>query len=145
MEICRYVTTRAPVTAVFGYLADFTTTTEWDPGTVRTTLNSGDGAIGTSYENVSRFLGRETRLTYIVEEFAPDSLITFRGENASVVARDTMTFTSTASGGTQVTYSANFAFKGLVRLFVPLFAPAFRRLGDKAERGMRDALDKLVA
>ena len=45
---------------VFAYLSDFTTTTEWDPGTVRTTRESGDGGIGTRYRNVSRFLGRET-------------------------------------------------------------------------------------
>ncbi len=47
---------------VFAYLADFTHTEEWDPGTVRTHRVSGDGGVGTTYANTSRFLGRETDL-----------------------------------------------------------------------------------
>ena len=34
MKIEREVTTSAPPDQVFAYLSDFTTTTEWDPGTV---------------------------------------------------------------------------------------------------------------
>ena len=60
MQIQRTVETAAAPAAVFTYLSDFTTTNEWDPGTVRTTRISGDGGVGTSYRNVSRFAGRET-------------------------------------------------------------------------------------
>lgn len=145
MEISRSLTTPAPAAEVFGYLADFTTTTEWDPGTLRTTLISGDGGVGTTYENLSRFLGRETRLTYVVEEYVPDSRIVLRGENATVVARDTMTFVAAPDGGTRVTYRAVFRFKGLARFVAPLLAPAFRRLGNEAERGLQAALVGLAA
>ena len=43
-----------PLEAVFDYLCDFTTTTEWDPGTVTTVNQRGDGGIGTAYLNTSR-------------------------------------------------------------------------------------------
>jgi len=54
MQICRTMTTPAPVSDVFAYLADFTTTTEWDPGTVSTTLVSGDGSIRDSTRTCRR-------------------------------------------------------------------------------------------
>jgi len=145
MEIRRTVTTPAPVSEVFAYLADFTSTNDWDPGTVRTTRVSGDGTIGTTYENVSRFLGRETQLRYVVEAYVPESVIVLRGENATVVAQDSMTFVPTAEGGTYLTYLARFTFKGAARLVAPFLAPAFRRLGDEAERGLSQALDRLAA
>ncbi|MGN6751616.1 MAG: SRPBCC family protein [Intrasporangium sp.] len=145
MEIERTVTTAAPPGAVFRYLADFTTTTEWDPGTVRTTRVRGDGGIGTTYRNTSRFLGRETQLTYVVERFVPGRVVHLRGENRSVLADDTITFAQTPSGGTRVTYRAAFSFKGFARLVAPLFAPALRRLGDEAERGLYECLDRLGA
>lgn len=143
MEITRTVTTGKPIDRVFDYLSDFTTTTDWDPGTVITTLETGDGGVDTRYRNVSRFLGRQTELTYLVEGFEPGRMVRLRGENGSVVAEDTMTFAPTPSGGTTVTYRAQFRFKGVTRLAAPLLGPAFRRLGDEAERGLRQALDRL--
>jgi uncharacterized protein YndB with AHSA1/START domain len=143
MLIVRTVTVDTRVAQAFAYLSDFTTTTEWDPGTVRTTHQAGDGGVGTRYHNVSRFLGRETELTYVVEELAPGRLLRLRGENRTIVAHDTMTFEPTASGGTSITYRAEFELKGLVRLAAPLLRPAFRRLGDDAQAGLRAALVRL--
>jgi hypothetical protein len=44
---------------------------------VTTVRLHGDGGIGTTYRNATRFLGKETQLTYIVEEFADRELIGF--------------------------------------------------------------------
>ena len=142
MQIQRSVETTASPAAVFAYLSDFTTTTEWDPGTVRTTRVSGDGGVGTKYHNVSKFAGRETELTYEVTEHQPDSRLALRGENKTVVARDTMEL-SAAGSGTRVTYTADFEFKGLAKYAAPLLGPAFKKLGDEAEQGLRDSLGKL--
>lgn len=138
----RTVTVDRPVAAVFAYLSDFTTTNEWDPGTVRTERVSGDGGVGTAYRNVSKFAGRETELTYVVERIVPGEVFALRGENKTVVAHDTMTFRPTPSG-TEVRYVARFDFKGLTRFVAPLLAPAFKKLGDEAEQGMREALLRL--
>ena len=51
---------------------------------------SGDGGVGTTYDNTSKFMGRETELTYEVVTHQPDRLFALRGENKSVVAHDTM-------------------------------------------------------
>jgi hypothetical protein len=138
--LVRTLTVERPVAEVFAYLSDFTNTEEWDPGTVRTTRVSGDGGVATTYHNVSKFLGRRTELTYVVSDSEAPSLLRLRGENKTVVAHDTMSLVETPSGGTGLTYRAEFAFKGLARLVAPLAAPAFRRLGDEAERGLRAAL-----
>jgi uncharacterized protein YndB with AHSA1/START domain len=138
----RTVTVDRPLAKVFAYLSDFTTTNEWDPGTVETVRVSGDGGVGTAYRNTSKFAGRETELTYVVEEIVPDKVFALRGENKTVVAHDTMTFRETPSG-TEVRYVAEFEFKGLAKLVAPLMGPFFKKLGDEAEQGMREALVKL--
>lgn len=145
MLIHRRITTRAPLETVFEYLADFTSTTEWDPGTVTTTRVSGDGGLGTVYANVSRFLGRETQLRYVVEDYVPNSRISLRGENSTVVARDTISVVPETGGWTQVDYQADFSFKGLAKFAAPFLRPAFQRLGDEAAVGLHRALDRLPA
>jgi len=158
MRLRRTVTVDKPLNKVFSYLSNFTTTTEWDPGTVTTVRSSGDGGFGTEYLNTSTFAGRETQLTYVVQELVPNQRIALRGENKTVIAHDTMTFREVASGasatgasatgtgtgtGTEVTYTADFTFKGMTRFFAPFLKPAFERLGNEAETGMAAALARL--
>jgi uncharacterized protein YndB with AHSA1/START domain len=140
VNIVRTLVLPRPTEEVFAYLQDFTNTEEWDPGTVRTTRESGEGGVGTRYHNVSKFLGRETELTYVVEEAVPHRRLRLRGENGTVISSDTMTLAPADDGGTELTYRAEFTFKGASRLVAPLLRPALRRLGDGAEKGLREAL-----
>jgi uncharacterized protein YndB with AHSA1/START domain len=142
MKLLKTVVVEKPLDAVFDYLSDFTTTTDWDPGTVTTVRRHGNGGVGTTYLNTSTFLGRTTQLTYIVREFIPGKRIRLRGENKTVIAVDTMTFRS-IDAGTEVTYTAEFIFKAPARLLAPLLKPAFERLGNEAEASMRKALNRL--
>jgi uncharacterized protein YndB with AHSA1/START domain len=146
MEITRTIETSSPVEKVFAYLSDFTTTNEWDPGTVETRRVSGDGGPGTAYANTSKFLGRETELEYVVKELVTDGRIVLEGNNKTVKATDTMTLTPSATG-TRVVYHAQFEFKGVTRYVAPLMSPvlarAFKKLGDEAQVSMRSALDAL--
>jgi hypothetical protein len=142
MKLHKTVVVEKPLDVVFDYLADFTTTTDWDPGTVTTVRRHGDGGVGTTYLNTSTFLGRTTQLTYVVDELVDQQLIQLRGENKTIIAVDTLTFRSVASG-TEVAYAAEFTFKGISRIAAPLLKPAFERLGNEAEAGMRKALNRL--
>lgn len=144
MLLRRTVLTQASPDRVFDYLSDFTTTTEWDPGTVVTERTRGDGGVGTTYRNVSKFLGRESELTYTVVERTAPTKIALRGENATVIANDTMEIHPDGAG-TRVTYTADFRFKGLARFVAPLLKPALTRLGDHAEEGLAEALGRLPA
>ncbi len=142
MKLQRSVETTASPAKVFAYLSDFTNTEEWDPGTVTTTRVSGDGGVGTTYANTSKFAGRETELTYVVKEHVPDSRFVLRGTNKTVTATDTMEI-APAGAGSKVTYTADFEFQGLAKLVVPFMGGAFKKLGDEAEEGLRTALAKL--
>jgi carbon monoxide dehydrogenase subunit G len=142
MKIEREVTTSASPDRVFGYLSDFTTTTEWDPGTVKTVRTSGDGGVGTTYQNTSKFMGRETELTYEVVELSAPARIVLHGTNETVDATDSITVEAHGAG-TKVTYVADFAFSGVAKVLAPLLAPALKKLGDDAKEGMEEALAKL--
>ncbi len=142
MEIQRTVETPAAPGAVFDYLSDFTRTTEWDPGTVSTVRVTGDGGVGTVYDNVSEFNGRKTELRYtVITHDAPDRF-QLRGENKTVTAVDSMVIEPHGSGS-RVTYTADFTFKGLARLATPFLGGAFKKLGDEAQEGLRTALARL--
>jgi Polyketide cyclase / dehydrase and lipid transport len=142
MKLLRTVVVAKPLGPVVGYLSDFTTSTEWDPGTIRTWREKGDGGVGTVYRNTSTFLKRTTELTYVVEELVDQRLIRLRGENKTVVSVDTMTFAAVAAG-TEVAYGVEFTFKGPARFVAPLLKPALERLGNEAEAGIRAALERL--
>jgi carbon monoxide dehydrogenase subunit G len=142
MKIEREVTTSAPPDRVFAYLSDFTTTTEWDPGTVKTVRVSGDGGVGTTYRNTSKFMGRETELTYEVVDLTAPSRIVLHGTNETVDATDSITVEAHGSGA-KVNYTADFAFSGFAKVLAPLLAPALKKLGDDAKKGMEEALAKL--
>ncbi|MBD8870198.1 SRPBCC family protein [Nocardioides donggukensis] len=142
MQIQRAVETEATPETVFAYLSDFTHTEEWDPGTVSTDRVEGDGGLGTVYHNVSEFNGRRTELRYTVVEHRAPGRVVLRGENRTVEATDTMEIEPHGTGS-RVTYTADFTFKGLAKLAQPFLGGAFKKLGDEAEQGLREALGKL--
>jgi uncharacterized protein YndB with AHSA1/START domain len=141
MRITRNVVIARPVDEVFAYLSDFTTTTSWDPGNVKTTLISGAGGVGTKYANTSTFNGRQTNLVYEVVDYELGRRIQLRGSNKTIIAVDTITFKE-VEGGVSVTYDASFTFKGITKLIAPFLAAEFKRLGDEAEIGLRNAFSK---
>ena len=124
---------------LFRYFADFTTTNEWDPNTVKTTLLTGEGGIGSTYSNTSKFNGKESSLVYEVIEFKPNTLIRLRGENKNITAVDTMSIKD--NGNTRTfTYEAKFRLKGLGNLVAPFLAKAFKKLAHDAEEGLRKVI-----
>ncbi|OBI05303.1 polyketide cyclase [Mycolicibacter heraklionensis] len=126
----------------FAYLADFTTTELWDPGTITTVRVWGDGGVGTRYRNTSRFAGRVSTVDYVVTARRPGRSIDLRGENASVILRDTITVAARQTGCV-ITYRVTFAFQGWLRWIEPLLRPAVTRLVDDGVRGLRGELRRL--
>lgn len=142
IEMQREITTTATPAKVFAYLSDFTTTEQWDPGSVRTTRISGDGGVGTRYANTSRFAGRTSDLEYEVIALTPGRSIALRGQNDSLIAQDTITVTPHQDGAT-VTYRIEFAFQGWLRWGEPLLRIPVANLMDKGVQGLRRELADL--
>lgn len=121
---------------VFAYLSDFSTAEEWDPGTL-CAERLGDRPLGegSEFRLVAEFLGRKSELIYRIVEYDRPHAVTLVGENPTVISRDRITFEPIANG-TRLTYDADLRLKGLLRLTDPLFALAFRRVGDRALAGL---------
>jgi uncharacterized protein YndB with AHSA1/START domain len=132
-----------PVAKVWAYVADFRTTEEWDPPTVSTDRTSGDGGVGTTYLNTSRFLGNETQVTYRVTEFEPETRLQLAGDaGKSLDLLDTITVEPTPTG-TRLTYHAEFTPSGAAKLAEPLMPAALKILGDRVADSLRDHLQEL--
>jgi carbon monoxide dehydrogenase subunit G len=134
------VDSQRPPEDVFDYIADFCTNAEWDPGTDSADrVGEGPAGLGAEYRLVVSFLGRRSALTYRTVEYDRPRTVTFRGENAAVVSLDRITV-EPREGGSRLTYDATLTPKGATRLAGPLLALAFRRVGDRALAGLREAL-----
>ena len=125
---------------VFAYLSDFSTAQEWDPGVIEAERLS-DAAVGegTEFRLVAEFLGRKTALPYRIVEYDPPRAVIFRGENATVITSDRITFEA-VDQGTRITYDAELVLKGPLRIADPLLGLAFNRVGDRALAGLRHKL-----
>jgi carbon monoxide dehydrogenase subunit G len=125
---------------VFTYLSDFSTAEQWDPGVIEARrVNGAAVGLGSEFRLVAKFLGRENELTYRIVEYDAPRAVTFLGENATVVSRDRITFDEIVDG-TRVTYDADLALKGRLRIADPLLGLAFSRVGDRSLAGLRRTL-----
>ncbi len=142
-EIERVVRVPTPIETVWPFLADFTTTEEWDPPTVSTVRTSGDGGVGTTYHNVSRLLGTEQEVDYRVTQHVERELLQLEGDAGSVKVRDTITFVATPEGGTEVTYDAEFHPVGVAKVAAPLLPAPLKILGDRVALSLARTLESL--
>ena len=141
-KIDRTITVPGRAEEVFAYLADFTTTEEWDPPTQSTDLVSGDGGVGTRYRNVSQFLGKETETVYTVVALEAPHRLELEGDASSMRLHDTITVEQRGDD-VEVSYRAEFHPEGAARLATPLLPPALKALGDAAAEQMEECLRRL--
>lgn len=139
--IQRTVHTTWNAQAVFDYLLDFDNATEWDAGTVSCHRTSGDGGVGTTYENVSEFRGSRTTLEYTVESVEGSRRFVITGRNKTVTSRDTITVEEVGAQ-TSVHYAAEMTFHGPAKLATPFLKRPLEKLGDDTERTLEESLER---
>lgn len=139
----RTVTVDTAPEKVWDYLSDFRTTEEWDPPTVTTARTSGDGGVGTTYHNVSQFLGSEQEVDYVVTEYVEGSRLQLAGDAGSMKLLDTITVEPHGTG-TSVTYHAEFEPEGAAKLAAPLLPAGLKLLADKVASSLEEKLQKLA-
>jgi hypothetical protein len=143
--------TSTPAERAFDYLSRFSTTAEWDPGVVEAhDLDPGPVSVGSAFHIVSSVAGARVPLRYEIIELDRPNRVVLRAQNWSVTSLDTITVAHEPDRGpdegglTTITYEADLAPRGVTRLFSPLLALAFGRIGDRAAAGLRDAVDRLA-
>ena len=141
MHVERTFTVSRSTEDVFDYLSDFENTNEWDPGTIDTRRTGGDGGLGTTYANTSRFAGREVELTYETIGHDRPTFFSARGTNKTATATDSLTFTRDGER-TLIHYRADFQFHGVVKLAAPLVVrPRLKSLADETVEQLRRSLE----
>ena len=126
----------------FAYVADFRTAEEWDPGIVSSRATT-DGAprVGSTYDVVAEFRGREVPFRYEIRELDPGRRLVIHGEGEKATSDDTITFETVENGGTRVVYTADLRMKGVLRVAEPFLGGTFAEMGRKALAGLRQQLD----
>ena len=130
-----------PLDEAFAYLSRFSSAAEWDPGVSSACmLTPNPVGLGSVFALDAIFMGNTVPLRYEITDFDPPNRVVLAAENASVRSIDQISFTREPSGGTVVQYHADLTLKGVARLAAPIFALAFRRIGNRASDGLRATL-----
>jgi carbon monoxide dehydrogenase subunit G len=125
---------------VFAYLADFSTTEEWDPGVVSArALEERPLGTGSRFAVVTGFLGTTTDWTYEILDFDAPRRVLLRGESEWLVSQDDITIVPVASG-TRVFYDATLTAKGALAIADPLLQFTFAWVGRASIDGLARAL-----
>lgn len=140
--IDRTITVEGDQQTVWEYLSDFTTTEEWDPPTQTTERVSGDGAVGTTYRNVSKLLGKETEVLYRVVAHEAPRRLELEGDAGSVQLHDTIEIEQHGEQ-VRVRYRAEFHPQGAAKLAAPLLPLGLKKLGDDAAGQLEACLRRL--
>ncbi len=134
------VTSPWDAATAFAYMADFAHSATWDPGVVTARqVSSGEVGLGTRFDLVASFNGRELPLTYEITVFEPPRRVVLRAQTDMVISVDEITFDSRAEG-TDVTYDAELRTRGWFRLAAPVVALMFKGIGDRARAGLQREL-----
>jgi dehydrogenase/reductase SDR family protein 12 len=138
-HVVKTVTTRWTPQQAFAYLSDLSHATEWDPAVVDAE-REGSGTVGPGsvFALIVNVAGRRVPLRYQVTDWGPGK-VTFTARSAVLESVDTVTVAA-LGGTTEVRYDARFRFRGLLGLADPLLALGFRRIADRAIRGLERRL-----
>jgi hypothetical protein len=126
---------------VFEYLADFSSTAEWDPGVSEAwRLTSEPLRVGARFHVVAALLGRQVALEYRTVEIDPPNRVVLRAETSTAISEDTITVSAGPGSGAAVTYDARLRLRGPLRAADPILGLLFRRIGDRARDGLAATL-----
>jgi carbon monoxide dehydrogenase subunit G len=132
-----------PIEEAFDYLADFSTTAEWDPGIVEARRGEeGPIGVGSTFHLVSRFKDRELRLRYVMTEYDRPRRFVVVGDGPRFHGVDDIRFSDAGEGRTVILYIADLRLTGLARLAEPFMGGTFAELGRNAVAGLKAALSR---
>ena len=114
-----------PVEEVFAFVTDFEKTPQWRPAVLELKVTSeGPVGVGTTYREMSRFMGRRRETAAEVTEFEPNEKFAVKVTGTPIGAiQATFTFT-TVEGGTRLDTAGQAAPDGLFKLLQPLIRAA---------------------
>lgn len=135
------VRTRRTPDETFGYLADLRNFAEWDPGVRAAEQVRGDGpGPDAEYDVTVDAAGRGLTLRYRTVAFDAPRSITVKATSRMFTSLDRITVVADGEGAL-ATYDAELTLNGPLGIFDRLLAGSFRKIGDRANRGLIRVLD----
>ena len=120
----------------FDYMTDLRNLPNWDPGVSSAEkIGAGEVEKGSAFDVVAS----GAKLTYVVVEFDRPSRAIVEANGPRLRSYDVITIEPTADGSI-VTWDATLELKGVFKVFSPVLALMFDRIGAKAEAGLQSTL-----
>lgn len=132
LEIEHSVVINRPVEQVWNYLTDFENTPSWDIGVLETRQTSeGPAGLGTTFQNIGPFLGRNAVREYRVTEYIPNKKVAVRLTNPDkFIQQAEVAYTfEPAKNGTDLTFKGGIEFRGLFKLLQPILLQRAKKDG----------------
>lgn len=130
-----------PSDEVFAYISNFENNPQWQKGQLEAKFTSdGPLGVGSTYDQVAKFLGRRIVPTFEVLEYEPDKMV----KAASTAGSFPITFTRMVEpreGGTLVTAVVEGDSSGFFKLAEPLMARLVKRSVDADYRNLKRILE----
>ncbi len=127
IEVRASVCIQRPIAEVFGVISDFENNPRWQSGMVEAKFTSdGQLRVGSTYDQVAKFLGRRVLSSFEVIALEPDHLIKITSTSGSFAITVTR-ITEALDGGTQVTAIVQGDAGGFFKLAEPLLARLVQR------------------
>jgi hypothetical protein len=124
----------------FDYMTDLRNLPEWDPGVSSSErVDEGDIGQGSSFD----VLASGAKLTYVLIEFDRPTRAIAEANNPRLRSYDIISIEPTIDGSI-VTWDATLELKGVFKVFSPVLALMFDRIGAKAEEGLQATLPNAV-
>ncbi|MDA0353858.1 MAG: SRPBCC family protein [Chloroflexi bacterium] len=129
-----------PVERAFVYMADLRNFERWDPGVkaARQASGNGPGPDSTFDVTVGGVL-RDIVLRYEMLEYQPPHRVVVRARNRALESLDAIDVRPTEAGS-EIVYSAALDFRGVYRPLNPLLALVFKRIVERAARGLQEVV-----
>jgi uncharacterized protein YndB with AHSA1/START domain len=132
------------VDQVWDYLTDFQNTPKWDIGVVETKQTSaGPAGLGTTFQNIGPFLGRNSVREYRVTEVEPEQKISISLVSPSrLIQHAEISYMFQPDGDrTRLTFSGSMELKGIYKLLQPFLLQRAKKDGRGDLENLRRQLD----
>ena len=131
-----------PSGEVFAFISDFENNPKWQSGQLEARFTSeGPMRVGSTYDQVAKFLGRRIKSSFEVLEYEPNRKV----KAASTSGSFPITFTRTVeshNGGTEVTAIIEGDASGFFKLAEPLLARMVQRSVDSDYKNLKRVMER---
>lgn len=127
---------------VFAYISNFENNPQWQAGQISCRFSSdGPLGVGSTYDQVAKFLGRKIISTFEVLEYVPDKMVKASTTSGSFPITFTRMVKPGEGDSTEVTAVIEGDSTGFFKLAEPLMARMVKRSVDTDYRNLKRILE----